>query len=1219
MNTTKSSKAVFIFSLFIISLMTPLANVGAQNTDGITIIHTEINPANNNTYHLLSASSWDDAASAARGLDGFLVTINDEAENSWIYETFGNYDNQSRHLWTGLSDNSQEGYYKWHDGTPFHYRNWGQNQPSSGGDEDYVHIAGTNIGNIMPGSWNDLENDPQYFPVYAVVEIGPGADYALRFDGVDDYLISDEEMPDWDGHIEIEAMVNMPDTSGINFIAMMGDYGWGLYINNGYVAYSNEYSMSNNPTSNITITENNWTNVKVVIEENSYGTFYIDGIEAGSMEPEQAKIPSGDFGSNDCFQSGSECDELIIGKMGAGCDCNYFMGLLDDVIINNAGNETAWMFPEGEGMNTSDYTGRLATINGASWVMPDGSIVTQAIQIFNGEDISGISGMPGDQILFFAEIDEMTKSAYFTAFEKFDESFFDEDISFDVYVGHEYIPNSWEYDLLLENQWGYMSEGWDWPAEGTWWFVIVPNNEIESLTINLNWNVADPPPPLEDMIQLINGIPITDQSISGGRQVPLEDKLLYYYVEVTENLSSLSVETYDGTGNVDLAMSWGTVPDPFDFGFENFLIDEMDSGQEVNVKTSFDGGPGNNQNVILYDIEPGIYYITAYTYQRASDFTISAKLTYQPENIEPEDAIELSPGISYGPLSGYKNLKQYFKINVPIGTERLEVDLSKGFGEASLFMKIEQAPTSADFTYLSSSPGAGDKIAFNSPTPGMWYILLDTDEVFGELFITASFEDKYTWSYDGTPIELFNGEEVLGIEAPKGEELFFFTNLEKPGEYLQISTFGGSGDLLVNVKGKKITFAFDGFFNSEDNEMGRQGRPMDTESEDIDLNSNGDGTVQSVYISLPANGRFDISLTAVSEISDITIIAKWVYSDFIEPIDEVPNIEPVADKSCRDVANDIMQDTDTNKNGLIEYDEFSKSIYASENFNETDLNDDGNIEFAEVLQESCSCDNEIMLIFDQLSNNGNSVSIELMSSQIYENKYNLLGMDTNSDQMISTTEIEIMSNICDTTFDAFDGDGDGVPDVDDEFPNDPNEFKDTDGDGVGDNSDIAPSVANDLVYSIGAIVFIGLLALLVVFARGSRSDINSNSWTEEKKFDIAETMLGMQDLPTPKIQDSEISSNNGMYPNEVNEIKSTSNFEAGNIYQESEMIQSPVSSMITDSSFEDLLESNIPIQAPSSQLMGMIGSDGKESIEYPINSGVKWTRGNPSQDWIKFD
>ncbi|MGE8288533.1 MAG: hypothetical protein ACN6RG_11260, partial [Stenotrophomonas sp.] len=37
-----------------------------------------------------------------------------------------------------------------------------------------------------------------------------------------------------------------------------------------------------------------------------------------------------------------------------------------------------------------------------------------------------------------------------------------------------------------------------------------------------------------------------------------------------------------------------------------------------------------------------------------------------------------------------------------------------------------------------------------------------------------------------------------------------------------------------------------------------------------------------------------------------------------------------------------------------------------------------------------------------------------------------------------------------------DTDGDGVPDEEDAFPNDPNESKDSDGDGIGDNADIAP-------------------------------------------------------------------------------------------------------------------------------------------------------------------
>ena len=387
-------KSLSLVLLFLVSLSVPALsnNVSGQSTSEIEVLHTAVNPYNNKTYHLLSEGSWSDSAEVARALDGFLTTVDDTQENQWIFDTFADFDNQSRHLWIGLSDSNFAGEYRWHDGTPFHYRNWGEDQPSANGDENYVHIAGTNMGNIMPGTWNDLDDDPQYFPVYGVVEVGDAVDYALRFDGNDDHIIIDEDIPTFIGNISITANINLPDTSGIQFITMLGDYGWGLYINNGYISYSSEYSISRNPVSNLSIDENVWTEIAVVIEEGVGGYFLIDGQEAGEIMSNDANIPQGDFGSNDCYQSGEECDELFIGKMGAGCDCNYFMGMIDSVSVSNQEHSLAWDFLEGEGSITSDESNQYqGEINGASWVMPDGTIVAQAVQLFSDEMVYDLS------------------------------------------------------------------------------------------------------------------------------------------------------------------------------------------------------------------------------------------------------------------------------------------------------------------------------------------------------------------------------------------------------------------------------------------------------------------------------------------------------------------------------------------------------------------------------------------------------------------------------------------------------------------------------------------------------------------------------------------------------------------------------------------------------------------------------------------------------------
>ena len=115
---------------------------------------------------------------------------------------------------------------------------------------------------------------------------------------------------------------------------MLGDYGWGLYINNGFLAYSNEHFVTK-PDINVSIEDGVWTHVKVAVNTSAGGEFFINEQPAYQIDINDSQIPMGDFGSNDCFQSGEDCDELNIGRMGAGCDCNYFYGLMDDVSISD--------------------------------------------------------------------------------------------------------------------------------------------------------------------------------------------------------------------------------------------------------------------------------------------------------------------------------------------------------------------------------------------------------------------------------------------------------------------------------------------------------------------------------------------------------------------------------------------------------------------------------------------------------------------------------------------------------------------------------------------------------------------------------------------------------------------------------------------------------------------------------------------------------------------
>ena len=1168
MDAVKRFPSVMILAILLFSSISPLlSQSSAENSTGIEILHTAINPANNNTYYLLSEASWTDSAEAARGLGGFLVTVDDAEENDWLFDTFASFENQTRHLWIGLSDDDVEGEFNWHDGTPFFYRSWGEGQPGEGGDEDYVHITGTNMGNIQPGYWNDLEDDPQYFPVYGVVEVGPGADYALRFDGINDYVEAETDTDfELNGSLTISADVYPYTATGTQFITMLGDYGYGMYLNNGHLAYADEYSLSKHPSTgeNITVPTMQWSNVAVTLTEGEGGSFFIDGQLVGSFDASQSNIPAGDFGSNSCFESGEDCDEFIIGKMGAGCDCNYFEGLIDNVrldrvdysgssnttdtnngtdngtvtqtlLLPEINNDTVsmWKFPEGIGELTVDNVARNGTIHGASWVMPDGTIVAQAKELFNGQTISGVNADAGDHLLYFVTLPEYTRS--------FDISMWSWSIKEDgqnsaytVYSGHDSVPSAWDNYAKINAEWGYMYETMSWPEEGVWWFVLVANEDVEDLSISPYWDVAEAPPSLDEMTQLTDGIAVTGQSIEGniwqGDEANADNGVLYYYVNVTEPLSDLRIKTYGGRGNADLAISYGGPPDPFD-QFVDFVLEsegsadgrqigipDDDSNEQSSSKEDWSSNQGNDEEVHLYNVDVGTYYVIAYTYFRTNDFTIIADFTYPPENIDSDDAIELFPGVEYGPMSGYDGLDQFFKISVPAGTERLEVDLFDGVGEAELFMRHENAPTPTTFDINSNTPGAGDKIGFNDPTPGVWYILLDSEYVFSGVSIVADFKDRYVWSYDGTPIELFNNEEIAGIEAPEGEDLFFFLELENPGEYLEISTYGGDGILNFEVEGQTYSFGFDDFEIDFGGPEGRQGgRPNIGDgltSEDITIQSNGEGTSQSIMIWNPSNGRFDITLTAISDISDVSIIASWVESQ-LPPIEPEPP-EPVNVETCKETAEIAFREVDTNADGVVSRTELRVMDEDSGDFDfdEIDLNSDGEIEFAEAVQEMCTCDNELYSNFEQLADGGFRVSIEDFGSLEWYNDYNFMIMDVNDDGFVDIDEVEIAALLCETTFDAFDRDGDGVVDGEDAFPEDPNESVDSDGDGVGDNADIAPSIANDLLYATGGMVLLVLAGLLVFFLKGGMGGSglvtdSSQHWDDERHSAMQDEMLGM--------------------------------------------------------------------------------------------------------------
>jgi hypothetical protein len=124
--------------------------------EGLTALMEATNPANGHKYYLLPQSGWNDAQLMAESLGGNLTTIDDQAENDWILQTFGDYNGLVADLWIGFNDVAVEGVFEWADGTPPGFTNWHPNQPdNNGNNENYVHMYGINS-SYGQGTWNDM-------------------------------------------------------------------------------------------------------------------------------------------------------------------------------------------------------------------------------------------------------------------------------------------------------------------------------------------------------------------------------------------------------------------------------------------------------------------------------------------------------------------------------------------------------------------------------------------------------------------------------------------------------------------------------------------------------------------------------------------------------------------------------------------------------------------------------------------------------------------------------------------------------------------------------------------------------------------------------------------------------------------------------------------------------------------------------------------------------
>lgn len=155
----------------VLALLTLLIVAAASVGRADVIAGPITNAANGHVYFLLPSTNWTAAESEAVGLGGHLVTINDVAENHWVFTNFANFGGVERALWIGLfqppgSVEPASGW-TWISREPVTYTDWTGGEPNNNtgqnrGPQNWAMIWPSSGGGIVsPYSaehWNDYWN-----------------------------------------------------------------------------------------------------------------------------------------------------------------------------------------------------------------------------------------------------------------------------------------------------------------------------------------------------------------------------------------------------------------------------------------------------------------------------------------------------------------------------------------------------------------------------------------------------------------------------------------------------------------------------------------------------------------------------------------------------------------------------------------------------------------------------------------------------------------------------------------------------------------------------------------------------------------------------------------------------------------------------------------------------------------------------------------------------
>jgi len=414
------------------------------------------------------------------------------------------------------------------------------------------------------------------------------------------------------------------------------------------------------------------------------------------------------------------------------------------------------------------------------------------------------------------------------------------------------------WNALSHNEWIVATSGSSGTGTGTVAYSVSANEDLEerSGTLEIAGHlVFIVQQGTASVISLSNGV--EENGLSGV----LGDNL-FFKIEVPEGHKNLVVDSWGGTGDMDMYVRYGAPPAADAYDFQCFAW-------------------GNDENVHVRNPDPGAWYVLLHAYANSSDVSIKAEYDtldceYIPDPVsESFDAsggygtlsvsvgdgcswtaikhgtwIEIDPerrgtgngSVTYQVLpnedAGIRtnNIRiadqwitvtqagtdqttpdtltngvaqnvsgtlgtAYYQIDVPEGQESLTIETSGGTGDCDLYVRYGEIPTYRIYDFRPYFDGNDETVTVENPQPGTWYVMLGSDPAYSDVSLKAEYQTSLcTYALSETEISAGRSGKTGNITVSTGSDCSWTVSGDE--EWIAVTSEGtgtGAGTVAYSI------------------------------------------------------------------------------------------------------------------------------------------------------------------------------------------------------------------------------------------------------------------------------------------------------------------------------------------------------------------------------------------------------------------------------------